>query len=41
MGLRQAAYQGIVSVAAPVAIIRGTNKVAQKLLQKHQKPRKK
>lgn len=34
MGLRQAAYQGIVSVAAPIAIIRGTNKVAQKVFAK-------
>ena len=40
MGLRQAFYQGIVSVAAPVAIIRGTNKVAQKVAAKLPKPPK-
>lgn len=41
MGLRQAAYQGIVSVAAPIAIIRGTNKVAQKVITKLPKAPKK
>lgn len=40
MGLRQAAYQGIVSVAAPIAIIRGTSKVAQKIASKLPKPPK-
>ncbi len=40
MGAREALYQGIVSVAAPMAIIRGTNKLGQIAMSKLPKPPK-